>query len=67
MIVAFWANLKVPFDDLPIDDLVTGVAFHPKMVRGLRLLSFLFLFFILLKPGHPRCSSSPFRSLKLTK
>jgi len=24
--------LKILFDDLPVDDLVTGIAFHPKLV-----------------------------------
>ena len=70
MVVAFWADLKIALNDLPIDDLITRVAFHPKMVGGLQLLLFLslfFFFFTFLKPGHLLRSSSPFESLKLTK
>jgi hypothetical protein len=61
MIVTLGANLKIPFDDLPIDDLITRVAFHPKLIRGLRFFSYLFLlsfFFPFFKPSHPLRSSS---------
>jgi hypothetical protein len=64
MVVALGANLKIPFDDLPIDDLITRVAFHPKLFRGLQLFSFLlpfFFFFTFFKPGHPLRSSLLFK------
>jgi hypothetical protein len=35
MVVALGTNLKIPLNDLPIDDFITRVAFHPKLVRGL--------------------------------
>jgi hypothetical protein len=34
MVVALGANLEVPFDDLPIDDLIARAAFHPELIRG---------------------------------
>jgi hypothetical protein len=55
MVVALGTNLKIPLDDLPVDDLIARVAFHPKLVRGLQflsLLSFFFFFFTFFKPGH---------------
>jgi hypothetical protein len=62
MVVALGTDLKIPFDNLAIDDLITGVAFHPKGIRGFQFLSFLFLVFPFLtffKPGHLLPPSSP--------
>jgi hypothetical protein len=64
MVVALGTNLKIPLNDLPIDDFITRVAFHPKLVRGLQFLSllfFLFLFLTFFKPGHLLRSSCLFK------
>jgi hypothetical protein len=66
MVVAFWANLQVPFDDLSINDFITRIAFNPKVFGESELLPiplfFLFFFFFLLKPGH---LFGPFLSMEL--
>jgi hypothetical protein len=41
MVVAFGTDLKVPLDDLPVDNFVAGVAFDPELVRELQLFALL--------------------------
>jgi hypothetical protein len=59
MVIAFWANLQISFDDPSINDFITRIAFDPKVFGELKLLPiplFFFLFF-LLKPSHLFSSS----------
>jgi hypothetical protein len=62
MVVAFWTNLEVSFDNLSVDDLITRIAFNPKMVGELPFFPFLFFsllfLFFLFKPRHFFKSSS---------
>jgi hypothetical protein len=63
MVVALWANLEVPFNHLPVNDLITGVAFRPELLGKLRfspfLFGFLLVFFSFLKQRHRLRSCPP--------
>ncbi len=61
MVVTFWTNLKISFDDLPVDEFIAGIAFQPKIVGKFDFFPtvpfafFLLLFLLLLtffEPGH---------------
>jgi hypothetical protein len=56
VVVALGTDLEIAFDDPPVDDLVTGFAFHPEVIGKLDLLALLFplfyFFFAFLEPGH---------------
>jgi hypothetical protein len=62
MVVALGTNLKISFNDLSIDDLITRITFRPELLRDLQLSSLLFFFllflFSFLKPGHIYTMSS---------
>jgi len=58
MVVTLGADLEVALDDLPVDDLMAGIALDPELFREPQLLPplppFPLCLFALLEPGHLR-------------
>jgi hypothetical protein len=56
VVVTLGADLEIPFDDPPVDNLITGFAFDPEVIGKLDLLPFFLpffdFFFAFFEPSH---------------